>query len=81
MTSYFLHITSVPRLAWAIAHEIGHLLIRTQDGGDWGINHLRTVNTTLMGSVLGTLGLSDVVGDLREIEKVNLKNKASVQEQ
>jgi hypothetical protein len=34
-----------------------------------------------MGSVFGTLGLSDVVDDSREIEKVTLKNKASAIEQ
>ena len=69
----------INRLAWAIAHELGHLIIREQHGGDWDSNHLKTTNTTLMGSVFGTLGLSDIVGDLREIEKVNLKTRASVQ--
>ena len=69
----------INRLAWAIAHELGHLVIREQHGGDWDSNHLNTLNTTLMGDVFGTLGLSDIVGDLREIEKINLKTRASAQ--
>ena len=69
----------INRLAWVIAHELGHLIIREQTQGDWVAHHLNTLNTTLMGSVFGTLGLSDIVGDLREIEKINLKTRASVQ--
>lgn len=77
--SYYSSDQFINRLAWSITHEIGHLLIREQHGGDWEANHLRTLNTTLMGKVFGTLGLSDIVGDLREIEKINLKTRASVQ--
>jgi len=68
-------------LAWAIAHEIGHLIIREQTQGDWAAypNHLTPSNNALMSAeFFPPKGLSEAVGDPREIEKIDLPNRASV---
>jgi len=69
------------RLAWAIAHEIGHLIIRGQTSGNWAAyhHHLTPSNNALMSADFPPpKGLSDAVGDPREIEKIDLPNRASV---
>ena len=71
----------INRLAWVIAHEIGHLIIREQDGNGWIGNHRDSVDTLMANIVASPKGLSDVNADLEEISKINLANKASVQEQ
>jgi len=71
----------INRLAWVIAHELGHLVIREQTQGDWAAygHHLTPSNNALMSSAFPPpRGLSNVVGDQREIEKINLETRASV---
>ena len=75
----------INRLAFAIAHEIGHLIIKSPGKAGWDGGHLITqaAEEALMSDkvLIFSKGLSDVVGNEAEIKEINLKNKASVKEQ
>jgi len=67
------------RLAWAIAHEIGHLIIRLQNGVGWKGGHRDITSNALMAHGFPRVsGLSHVTADEEEISKINLTNRASV---
>ena len=73
----------INQLKWSVGHELGHLIIRTQNGQDWVGGHLLTPSVTnltavsLMCSKSPTPhGISVTITDVREIQKVNLPKRA-----
>ncbi len=81
-TKLYRHYTKeeyINRLRWVIAHELMHLLVREQNGGNWEGNHIKNNPEALMGyNFPYNHGLSHVQGAQAEIEKINFRTRASV---
>ena len=66
-------------LTWSVVHELGHLIIRIQDGGNWTGGHYRNPQAVMTITNPGTEGINAVHFLNEEIERINLQNRASVE--
>ena len=67
-------------LQWSVGHEIGHQLIREQNGGQWVDNHLDVAGALMTTQHPGAAGISAITLHDAEIGVINLLERASVEQ-